>query len=86
MYGNAIRPHTEVRNEMKSILKEDAIPYTLLNDNKYMAEIRENRSLNISIPGTIENEHAHRFLKLRPVEEFRHTPLIPISDRQMREY
>lgn len=46
-----------------------------------MEEIRENRSLNISIPGSIETEHAHRFLKLRPVEEFRHTPLIPISDK-----
>lgn len=66
---------------MKEILKEDAIPYSLLNNNKYMEEIRENRSLNISIPGSIETEHAHRFLKLRPVEEFRHTPLIPISDK-----
>ncbi|CAD8186188.1 unnamed protein product [Paramecium octaurelia] len=86
LYGNAVRPYQEVRNEMKETLKEDAIPYALLNNNKYMEEIRENRALNISIPGTIENEHAHRFLKLRPVEEFRHTPLIPISDRQMREY
>jgi len=30
----------------------------------------------------MENEHPHRFLpSLIPVEEFRHTPLIPISDR-----
>jgi hypothetical protein len=37
-------------------------------------------SLNLSMPGSIENEHPHRFLKnLRPIEDFRHTPLIPIS-------
>lgn len=34
------------------------------------------------MPGVMENEHPHKFLKnLRPVEEFRHTPIIPISDR-----
>ena len=43
MYGNAVRPFYEVRNEMKETLKEDAVPYALLNDNKYMEEIRENR-------------------------------------------
>ena len=35
----------------------------------------------------MENEHPHRFLpSLRPIEEFRNTPLIPISERQMREH
>lgn len=35
----------------------------------------------------MENEHPHKFLKeLRPVEDFRHTPIIPISDRQMKEF
>lgn len=47
---------------MKETLKDDAIPYALINNKKYMEEIRENRSLNISIPGTIETEHTHRFL------------------------
>jgi hypothetical protein len=39
------------------------------------------------MPGTIENEHPHKFLpNLRPIEEFRNTPLIPISDRQMSDF
>jgi len=39
------------------------------------------------MPGTMENEHPHRFIQnLRPIEEFRNTPLIPISERQMREH
>jgi hypothetical protein len=34
------------------------------------------------MPGSMENEHPHKFLaNLRPIEEFRNTPLIPISDR-----
>lgn len=44
-----------------------------------MEHKRKMWSLNLSMPGAIENEHPHRFLKLRPVEEFRHTPVIPIS-------
>lgn len=32
----------------------------------------------------MENEHPHKFLKnLRPIEEFRHTPLIPISEKDL---
>lgn len=39
------------------------------------------------MPGAIELEHPHKFLKdLRPIEEFRHTPLIPISERQLKEH
>jgi hypothetical protein len=35
----------------------------------------------------MENEHPHRFLpELRPLEEFRNTPLIPVSERQLREH
>lgn len=35
----------------------------------------------------MENEHPHRFIEhLRPIEEFRNTPLIPISDRAMRDH
>lgn len=35
----------------------------------------------------MEAEHPHKFLEnLRPIEEFRHTPLIPINQRQMKEF
>jgi hypothetical protein len=41
----------------------------------------------MNMPGSMENEHPHKFLKdLRPIEEFRNTPLVPISDRQMKEF
>ena len=38
------------------------------------------------MPGTLENEDPNRFLNLRPVEEFRYLPIIPISDRQMNDF
>jgi hypothetical protein len=61
---------------------ENVLPMSKINDPTYMKYIENCFSLNLSMPGTIENEHPHRFLKnLRPVEEFRHTPLIPISAR-----
>jgi|JI6StandDraft_1071083.scaffolds.fasta_scaffold88630_2 hypothetical protein len=42
--------------------------------------------MNINLPGAIENENPNSFLQLRPIEEFRHTPLIPISESAMRNY
>mmetsp|Transcript_10947 Transcript_10947/g.18309 ORF Transcript_10947/g.18309 Transcript_10947/m.18309 type:complete len:127 (-) Transcript_10947:47-427(-) len=39
------------------------------------------------MPGAIEAVHPNKFLaNLRPVEDFRHTPLIPISQKEMRDY
>jgi len=38
------------------------------------------------MPGSIELVHPNKFLpNLRPVEEFRHTPLIPISEKDLAE-
>ena len=53
-----------------------------LNSELYMERMVRCVTLNLNLPGTVENEHPHKFLKnLRPVDEFRHTPLIPISER-----
>lgn len=49
------------------------------------------------MPGAIENVHPNKFiaskciknlsnLALRPVEEFRHTPIIPISEKELKEH
>ena len=39
---------------------------------------------NPDIPGSIEVVHPNKFLpNLRPVEDFRHTPIIPISDKDI---
>jgi len=43
--------------------------------------------VNTDIPGALELVHPNKFLpNLRPVEEFRHTPLIPISERDLLKY
>lgn len=42
--------------------------------------------VNISFPGTIECEDPRNFLELRPVEEFRHTPIVPISESYMKKH
>ena len=39
---------------------------------------------NPDIPGAIELVHPNKFLpNLRPVEDFRHTPIIPISEKDI---
>ncbi len=41
---------------------------------------------NPDMPGALENVHPNKFLaNLRPVEDFRHTPIIPISERDILE-
>lgn len=42
---------------------------------------------NPDIPGAIELVHPNKFLaNLRPVEDFRHTPIIPISEKDIFEH
>ena len=42
---------------------------------------------NPDMPGAIELVHPNKFLpNLRPVEEFRHTPVIPISEKDLAEH
>ena len=39
---------------------------------------------NPDIPGAIEMVHPNKFLaNLRPIEDFRHTPIIPISEKDI---
>ena len=42
--------------------------------------------VNISFPSTIECEDPRNFLELRPVEEFHHTPIAPISESYMKKH
>jgi len=54
----------------------------LIQNEEYMDQLRRCFSVNMNMPGAMEAEHPHKFLKnVRPIEEFRHTPLIPISDK-----
>lgn len=52
-----------------------------------MVDLRLNYTPNQDMPGSIENVHPNKFISsLRPVEEFRHTPIIPISEKELLEY
>lgn len=51
-----------------------------------MEELRRSRKLNLDLPGCVELEHPNRFLEIRKVEDFRHTPVVPISEMRMAHY
>jgi hypothetical protein len=81
MYGTNEDPAV-IRTQQFLLLQENAIPSKYLLDKDYMDDVKKCFSMNFNIPGTIENEHPHRFIKgLRPLEDFPHTPLIPISEK-----
>ncbi|CAI2374294.1 unnamed protein product [Moneuplotes crassus] len=62
------------------------IPHDLLDDKLVMSDIRLHTTFNQDMPGAIENVHPNKFIaNLRPVEEFRHTPVIPISEKDLKE-
>ena len=51
-----------------------------------MKTLRSMFRFNPDIPGAIELVHPNKFLpNLRPVEDFRHTPIIPISEKDILE-
>lgn len=77
MYGDEAKPSIIADLEFKSLLTPTS---------KYLAEMRKRYVINFNIPGSVENENPNSFLQLRPIEEFRHTPLIPIADSAMRKY
>ena len=77
------------------------IPFEFVADEENMKKVRSMYRVNTDIPGAIELVHPNKFLPskylfsqsncsifvdLRPVEEFRHTPLIPISERDLSKY
>ena len=63
------------------------IPFEFVADEDNMTKVRSMYRVNTDIPGAIELVHPNKFLpNLRPVEEFRHTPLIPISERDLLKY
>jgi hypothetical protein len=52
-----------------------------------MKEVRSMFRVNTDIPGSMEVVHPNKFLpNLRPVEDFRHTPLIPVSEKDLLKY
>lgn len=63
------------------------IPHDYLADKLIMSDLRLWYTPNQDMPGAIENVHPNKFISsLRPIEEFRHTPIIPISEKELAEY
>ena len=63
------------------------IPFEFVADEEHMKKVRSMYRVNTDIPGALELVHPNKFLpNLRPVEEFRHTPIIPISERDLFKY
>ena len=62
------------------------IPHQFLADESNMKTVRSMMRFNPDIPGAMELVHPNKFLpNLRPVEDFRHTPIIPISEKDILE-
>ena len=62
------------------------IPHNFLENEEGMKKIRSMMRFNPDIPGAIELVHPNKFLpNLRPVEDFRNTPIIPISEKDILE-
>lgn len=84
MYGN-IQKAGEV--QLKVLEFGIPIPQDFLQDDTEMDRLRSTFRLNYDIPGAIELVHPNKFIaNLRPVEEFRHTPVIPISEKDIADY
>ena len=63
------------------------IPHKFLDDESNMKNLRSMFRFNPDIPGAIELVHPNKFLpNLRPVDDFRQTPIIPISERDILEH
>lgn len=67
--------------------RELAIPISKLKNEKHMIQIRKTYEINFNMPGCVELIDPNRFIEgLRPVEEFRHTPVIPIAKEEMDRF
>lgn len=52
-----------------------------------MKNLRLKFKFNQDIPGALEVVHPNKFLpNLRPVDDFRNTPIIPISEKEMLDH
>ncbi|EGR34259.1 hypothetical protein IMG5_018840 [Ichthyophthirius multifiliis] len=86
MYGD-IEDEVSIREIQQKEYGNLVIPINFLECTEYMDRMKRNVSINFNIPGTLENEHPHKFIQnLRPLQEFRNTPLIPISEKQMQDH
>jgi len=86
MYGD-IKSAGEWWDNMTVLEFGIPIPHNDIMDLEVMNCFITTTRFNPDIPGCIENVHPNKFIaNLWPVEEFRHTPVIPISEKDLAEY
>jgi len=62
------------------------IPHEFLGNPVHMKTVRSLVRFNNDMPGAIEHVHPNKFItNLRPIDDFRHTPIIPISEKDILE-
>ena len=65
--------------------KGDLVPAHVRNEDEMM-EFRKYFAVNFNVPGAVENINPNKFIRMKPIEEFDHLPLIPISPSLMKRY
>jgi hypothetical protein len=84
MYGN-VQKAGETQHSIFQF--GNPIPLSVINNDKIMIRIRKACLYNRDLPGNIEDVHPNKFIAdLRPIEEFRHTPVVPISETDLKSY
>jgi hypothetical protein len=91
LYNNEVDMYGDIKEagdcDLKVLEFGIPIPHEILADEQSMKEIRSMFRVNTDIPGAMEVVHPNKFLpNLRPVEDFRHTPLIPVSEKDLLKY
>jgi len=89
MFNNEVDMYGDIRRagdvQLRVLEFGVPIPFDFIQDEETMKKTRAMVRLNFDIPGAIETVHPNKFLpNLRPIEEFRHTPIIPLSDKEMK--
>ena len=77
---------TEKDNKLETIKNRGELVPAIVRDEDAMFEYRKYFVVNYSIPGSIENIHPHKFMRLKPIEEFPLLPLIPISPMTLNRW
>jgi hypothetical protein len=63
------------------------IPLELIKNERKMIQLRKCGRYNRDLPGNVEDIHPNKFIaNLRPIEEFRHTPVVPIDESELKKY
>lgn len=84
MYGSIIKAGEREHSVFKHGIP---IPYETVKNELVMDRVRRRALYNVDLPGNIEDVHPNKFIAdLRPIEDFKHTPVVPIEEKQIKEF